>query len=217
MLKKSKERPDLFLLLSLVLLIVIHPALSHSGFRRLALTALMFVPVVLTTVRLAGKHSWMWPSIALTAVLTVLFSAGELSFNAALAAAKWGLLAVFFGLAVAGLFSFIKDARAVHGEHLIIAINVYLLLGMLWFALYNAIEAVAPDAILNKGLTQAERQSELLYFSLVTLSTIGYGDVVPIQSEVRMLAALEGITGVLYVAITVALLVGAYKQRGSGE
>jgi hypothetical protein len=217
MLKKSKERPDLFLLLSLVLLIMIHPALSHPGLRRLALTALMFVPVVLTAVRLAGKHAWMWPATSLTAVLTILFSAGELWFNTALAAAKWGLLAVFFALAVAGLFSFIKDARAVHNEHLIIAINVYLLLGMLWFALYNAIDAVSPDAILNKGLTQAERQSELLYFSLVTLSTIGYGDVVPVQSEVRMLAALEGITGVLYVAITVALLVGAYKQRGNEE
>jgi hypothetical protein len=52
----------------------------------------------------------------------------------------------------------------------------------------------------------AGRPGELLYFSLVTLSTIGYGDVVPLNAEVRILAALEGITGVLYVAITVALL-----------
>jgi hypothetical protein len=54
-----------------------------------------------------------------------------------------------------------------------------------------------------------------LYFSLITLSTIGYGDVVPVQGEVRMLAALEGIAGVLYIAITVALLVGAYRPRSS--
>ena len=61
-------------------------------------------------------------------------------------------------------------------------------------------------------------QSELLYFSLVTLSTIGYGDIVPLSGEVRMLAALEGVTGVLYVAITVALLVSSYKaQNDSGK
>jgi len=66
--------------------------------------------------------------------------------------------------------------------------------------------------------TVADRQSELLYFGLVTLSTVGYGYVVPLHGEVRMLAALEGVTGVLYVAITVALLVSAYKQQGtSGE
>jgi hypothetical protein len=52
-----------------------------------------------------------------------------------------------------------------------------------------------------------------LYFSLVTLSTIGYGDVIPLDGEVRMLAALEGIAGVLYIAITVALLVSAYTPR----
>ena len=42
-----------------------------------------------------------------------------------------------------------------------------------------------------------------------------YGDVIPVQGEVRMLAALEGITGVLYIAITVALLISAYRPRSS--
>jgi len=62
-----------------------------------------------------------------------------------------------------------------------------------------------PGAILRNHATLTDRSSELLYFSLVTLSTIGYGDVVPIGGKVRMLAALEGITGVLYTAITVAI------------
>lgn len=74
------------------------------------------------------------------------------------------------------------------------------------------------DRFQHTGAAEMNRRSELLYFSLVTLSTIGYGDVVPVSGEARMLAALEGVTGVLYVAITVALLVSAYKQQGtSGE
>jgi|SRR5271167_4858311 len=97
------------------------------------------------------------------------------------------------------------------------AASIYLLLGMQWFALYSAIDVFYPGAILH-GTAGTDRQSELLYLSLVTLSTVGYGDVVPLGGEVRMLAALEGVTGVLYVAITVALLVSAYKQQGaSGE
>ncbi len=87
---------------------------------------------------------------------------------------------------------------------------------MQWFALYSAIDVFYPGAIL-RGTAGTDRQSELLYFSLVTLSTVGYGDVVPLYGEVRMLAALEGVTGVLYVAITVALLVSAYKQQGTSD
>jgi hypothetical protein len=63
------------------------------------------------------------------------------------------------------------------------------------------------------GAALKNRESELLYFSLVTLSTIGYGDIVPVHPEVRMLAALEGLVGVLYIAITVAILVSTFRQR----
>jgi hypothetical protein len=130
---------------------------------------------------------------------------------------KWALLTAFFGLTVLGFFSYLKDARSVTDAHLYIAVSIYLLLAMQWFALYSAIDVFYPGSILQSAV-RADRQSELLYFSLVTRSTVGYGDVVPLYGEVRMLAALEGVSGVLYVAITVALLVSAYKQHGtSGE
>jgi hypothetical protein len=61
----------------------------------------------------------------------------------------------------------------------------------------------------------ADRQTELLYFSLITLSTVGYGDIVPISGMARILTALEGVTGVLYIATTVALLVGRFRREPS--
>ncbi len=131
-------------------------------------------------------------------------------------AIKWGLMTAFFCLTVIGLFSFLKNSQGVNQAHLYTAVSIYLLLGLQWFALYSAIESVYPGAILHSS-ARADRQSELLYFSLVTLSTIGYGDVVPVYGEVRMLAALEGVAGVLYVAITVAILVSAYKQQNASQ
>ena len=58
-----------------------------------------------------------------------------------------------------------------------------------------------------------DHKSELLYFSLATLTTLGYGDVVPLYGEVRILAALEAVSGVFYVAITVAILVSRYRRE----
>lgn len=122
-------------------------------------------------------------------------------------------LAAFFGLSAVGLFSYLREAHTISNDHLYTAISIYLLLGLQWFGLYSAFDVLLPGSIHHSTASIANRHAELLYFSLITLSTIGYGDVVPVQGEVRMLAALEGIAGVLYIAITVALLVGAYRPR----
>ena len=126
---------------------------------------------------------------------------------------KWGILAAFFGLCAAGLFSYLRTAHTIRDGHLYTAVSIYLILGLLWFALYSAFDVLCPGSIQHNTAAKAGRHAELLYFSLITLSTIGYGDVVPVQGEVRILAALEGIAGVLYIAITVALLVSAYRPR----
>src|SRR5271165_3120446 len=217
MLEKAQSRPDLLLLLSLLLVIVMYPVLDHGDVRRLILGGLMFVPFLLATVRLSERKGWVWPTVTLM-LGSVIFGVASTFFpNPALVGMKWAMLTVFFGLTVAGLFSYLKNARSVMDAHLYTAVSIYLLLGMQWFALYCAIDVFYPGSILHNTATLADRQSELLYFSLVTLSTVGYGDVVPLGGEVRMLAALEGLTGVLYVAITVAILVSAYKQQGTSR
>ena len=217
MLEKAQSRPDLFLLLSLLFIIVMYPVLNHGDFRRILLGASMFTSILLATVRLAKRKGWVWPTVLLMAATAIVSVTSNFVPAPALISARWALLTAFFALAVAGLFPYLKNARSVTDAHLYTAMSIYLLLGMQWFALYSAIEAIFPGAILHNNAAVTDRHSELLYFSLVTLSTVGYGDVVPLYPEVRMLAALEGITGVLYVAITVAMLVSAYKQQDTSS
>lgn len=217
MLTKTRSRPDLILLLSLLLVILLHPLLDHGLERKLVLGLLIFAPVIVATVRLSQIKGWLWRARVLMAATLVVTIWGGIVPSRALDEAKWLLLAVFFSLTVVGLFSYIKNARSILDSHLYTAVCIYLLLGFVWFAIYSAIDIYYPLAIQRSSVAMADRSSELLYFSLVTLSTIGYGDVVPLSAEVRMLAALEGVTGVLYIAITVALLVSSYKQPRSDD
>jgi hypothetical protein len=217
MLEKTQSRPDLLLLLSLVLVIVVYPALDHGDIRRAILGVLMFVPLLLATGRLSERRGRVWPTVLLMVVTFLTAVVSTFFPHPTVVGLKWALLVVFFGLTVYGLFPYLKNARSVTDAHLYTAISIYLLLGMQWFALYSAIDVFYPGSIVQNSTSLVDRQSELLYFSLVTLSTIGYGDIVPIRGEVRMLAALEGVTGVLYVAITVALLVSSYKQQGTTD
>jgi hypothetical protein len=211
------KRLDLYLLLSLLLFILLHPIMVHGLLWRLMLGLLMFVAVILATVRVSEIKGWLWPTVLLGSGAIIFTLANAFFPNRTLEGIKWAILTAFCGLTVVVLFSFFRNARAVRDAHLYTAVSIYLLLGLLWFALYSAIEAFYPGSILRSSTAMADRSTELLYFSLVTLSTIGYGDVVPLYPEVRILAALEGITGVLYIAITVALLVSGYKQPGTSS
>ena len=213
---KLQSRPDLFLLLSLLLAILLTPVLDRDGWRRLVLAGVTFIPVIISTVRLSQIKSWVWPSVSLMLVNMAFVVAGNTFRSRALTGIRWALQSAFFALTAVGLFSYLRSSRIVTQAHLYTAVNIYLLLGLLWATLYLAIDAFDPGSI-QVGSHPAERETNLLYFSLVTLSTIGYGDIVPLSGESRILAALEGVTGVLYIAITVALLISRFRVEPSPD
>jgi len=176
------------------------------------LATVTFIPMVLSIIRLSEIKSWVWPSVLLALGNVIFVLAGNTFPSRTLSGIRWGFLAAFFALTAAGLFSYLRSSRSIEQAQLYTAVNIYLLLGLLWAALYLALDAFSPGSI-QIGKNPADRQTELLYFSLITLSTVGYGDIVPLSGEARILAALEGVTGVLYMAITVALLVGRFRSE----
>ena len=209
---KLQSRPDLLLLLSLLAAILLTPVLSQGFWNRLLLAAVTFVPIVLSTIRLSQIKGWVWPSVLLASSNLIFVAAGNTFRSQTWTAIRWGFLAAFFALTAAGLFSHLRNSRSIAQAQLYTAVNIYLLLALLWATLYLAIDALSPGSI-RMVSDQADRQTELLYFSLVTLSTIGYGDIVPLSGLARIVTAMEGVTGVLYVAITVALLVGRFRRE----
>jgi len=176
------------------------------------LAGVTFIPVVISIVRLSQIKSSVWPAVLLALGNMAFVVAGNTFPSPAVTGIRWAFLAAFFGLTAAGLFSYLRHSPSVAQAELYTAVNIYLLLGLLWAAIYLAIEAFSPGSI-RMGSDPANRQTELLYFSLITLSTIGYGDIVPLSGEARIMAALEGVTGVLYIATTVALLVSRFKSE----
>lgn len=99
----------------------------------------------------------------------------------------------------------------VNANRLVGAICVYLMLGVIWALAYSLLELAAPGSFGGVPAGQdAGWDSEWLYFSFVTLTTLGYGDILPLSAVARALAYMEAVTGQFYVAILVAGLVSAY-------
>jgi Ion channel len=213
---KFQSRPDLLLLLSLLLAILLTPVLDDGHGGRLVLAAVTFIPVVLSIVRLSQIKGWVWSSVLLAVGNVIFVVAGNTFPSRTLTGIRWLFLAAFFALTAANLFSYLRNSRSITRAELYTAVNIYLLIGLLWATIYLAIDAFSPGSI-RMGSDSAHRQTELLYFSLITLSTVGYGDIVPLSGTARILTALEGVTGVLYIAITLALLVARFRIESSDE
>ena len=123
-----------------------------------------------------------------------------------------GMALVLF--VVANLLRFAIAARVVDTEVLFESLSAFLLLGLLWAFAYWLVVEIDPNAFSFNAAAETNRSmkgSNSLYFSLITLSTVGYGDITPVSSGVRMLAALEAMFGLLYVAVLIARLVALHS------
>lgn len=209
------DRPaqDLLLLLSMLGLILAHPLLDKAIWGRIVLGLLTFVPLVVALIRMSDRKGLVWPFAALLGASLACAIAAYSTHSPTLHAIQWTLTTIAFAVSVVGLFSYLQAATRITAGHLYTAASIYLLLVGLFFALYSGFAAVLPDAFQTTSGGATGQAADLLYFSMVTLTTVGYGDIVPVNGFVRMIAGLEATTGVLYVAITVSILVSGYKGR----
>ena len=114
---------------------------------------------------------------------------------------------LFVLFVIINLLRFVLNAKSVTTEVLCASISAYLLLGLLWTFAYWLIAELVPNAFTFSGADTSLKGFNGLYFSFVTMSTVGYGDIMPVAKVARMLAAMQAVTGLLYVAVLIARLV----------
>ena len=125
---------------------------------------------------------------------------------------------IFLATATAVAMKQIALDSKVSTNRIIGAICVYLMLGVIWALMYSLLEAAVPGSfggIVERSITGAW-DPDWVYFSFVTLTTLGYGDILPLTISARSLAYFEAIVGQFYLAILVAGLVGAYLSESQG-
>ena len=118
----------------------------------------------------------------------------------------WTLIGLF---AAAAALRFAMSAASVDAEHLYAALSAYLLAGIFFGLFYWVLEQFGPGTFAVSG--DFSRMSAI-YFSFVTLATLGYGDIVPRTDIARGLAIVEGVGGQLFLAVMVARLVSLYGR-----
>ena len=123
--------------------------------------------------------------------------------------------ALFFGYGAANILNLISKKKEVTRETILAAVVAYLLIALMWAFLYMLLEKLAPGSF---SFPEAASRSELKhfqYFSFVTITTLGYGDIAPLTDKASALAMLEALIGQIYLVVLVAWLVGMHVSRRS--
>jgi hypothetical protein len=117
------------------------------------------------------------------------------------------------------LLHYILSAPQVDSEVICAAIAVYLIVGLIWAFAYILVASLNPHAFSSSNPNEQMVRFQALYFSFITLTTTGYGDIVPVSKIARLLAMTEAVAGMFYTTILIARLVALYagSRKESSE
>lgn len=127
------------------------------------------------------------------------------------------LVAVLLAGCIIATLDYVLRGAEISLDRIFAAIVAYMLAGLGFAAGYQAIVALAPESFALPAATGGAGEElvevQLIYFSFVTLATLGYGDITPRLPLTQMLAVVEAVVGQFYVAVVIAWLVSAYAAR----
>ncbi len=126
------------------------------------------------------------------------------------------ILVIFHAMILGVMLRYIFTSGTVTTDVLFASAAVYSLISFLFVPVYGMLETAFPGSFVDTTLGMPVKWQQFAYYSLITLSTAGYGDILPVSMWARMLASIEATIGVLYVAIMMARLVSLYGGRRLG-
>jgi hypothetical protein len=199
---------------ALVALFVAAPFLEHMQGGELVESALMTLVMVTGVLSISSR-----PSVRAFAIVLVLPAI----------AGKWlnhfwpervppafflTAAVIFVCFVITRALVFILHAPRVNADVLCAGISTYLMLGLVWSLAYMLVAQLVPDAFafsVPPNSSHAMHGFTPFYFSFITLTTVGYGDIAPVAPVARMLAIMEAMTGTLFVGMLIARLVSLYS------
>ena len=209
-----QHRKFSILLLSLLSMVVV-PALR--GRDDDMLSGLLVGIVLVAAVHAVSERPRV--TVIFTAVAIVVFSGrlaslfgDRLRYQDTISAGSFAVGALFLAMTLVMVFRAVLRAPHVTGDSVMGAVAVYLLIGFMWANLYAFVEFSEPGSFNFPAYARADNRPLIPehtfgYYSFVTLTTLGFGDVTPITLRARTLSWLEAVVGVSYMATVIAFLV----------
>jgi len=208
--QNSKQTRFLLLLISLLAFMVLEPFIyEYTGIK--SLLSIFFSVILFTSIYAVSEKKS-------TSIIAILLALPKLITTWALGFTTHPLLyffdsilgIIFIGYIIVLILKHIFRQEDITLETIYGAIVVYIFIGLIWVLLYKIVEIIHPNSFSLATVLAADSKKNLYYFSFVTLTTLGYGDITPVSFPAKSIAMLEAIVGQMYIAVLIARLVGIH-------
>lgn len=198
-----------YLLTSLGLLIFGFPFVEDAG--EWLLTVMLVTILIISIFTVAAHRYEMWIGTALTAAIAVISLSPETDEIVGIGIAGPILGIVYFGYVIVLILRDIFiHAEDVSMDTIYGALSAYMMMGVMWAQVYTVMSVITPGSFELNGapiIVSAGAFDRFLGFSYVTLTTLGYGNIVPVTPRATSLAVAEAVVGQIYLTVLLARLV----------
>ena len=203
----------LFIVLAIMLVILITPFIRHAGAAGWLTSSLLIAMIPLASYyALSTDRQRAVVLIMLSAPLVLLDAVHLFYARTYLSAIMFCFGTLLYLYIIILLLKDLLTRKTITTDMIYCAISVYLLIGIMWAGVYGLLESLEPGSFAT-----ASDSVDYIYFSFVTLTTVGYGDVAPLTILAKRFAVFEAGMGSIYMAIIVALIVGRYLSASTDQ
>jgi len=205
-----------YLTISLLLLVIAYPYVQGDMGGQILLSLLATLVMIMSVIAVGDKKSHTVIALLLAApwFLLLLLKVPLIPIDTAQLVNDEIVFAfLLFGYTTYRIFMHVIKSRDVTAEILSASICVYLLIGLTWATLYVIVNMFYPGSFIDTDGKALQDGPDFLFFSYVTLTTVGYGNIEAITDQARSFASLEALTGQLYLTVMVARLVGLHISK----
>jgi len=203
----------LYIVFAIILVILVSPFIRHEGkIGALTSTLLLTMIPLASYYALSGDRKWAISIIILGVPFVGLDAINLFHASRYLQVIMYGFGTILYLYIIVLLLKNLLAQKTITTNMIYCAISIYLLIGIMWAGVYAILDTVSPGSF-----SGTPGSVDPIYFSFVTLTTVGYGDVAPLTILAKRFAVFEAGMGSIYMAIIVALIVGRYLTPSAGQ
>ena len=199
-----------YLLASIILVFFIGPVAFDYGLLSIVNLEILFLVILIFSIFLHQHDSKLF-KVTVASLIIILINI--LFFDNNQSVSQYFLKILIVSITIVELFREIFKTKIIDSHIISSAISIYVLVGIFWYLLFMFLLMIDPDSFDIRNFNPEMVSIDMIYFSFTTLTTLGYGDIIPVSYTAKMWSITEAMMGVMFLAVMISRVVSLFGSK----